>query len=63
MVLVLHREDLKREHESLDFDKVEFKHFKAYARNAARHYVAIKFQDRIEQREKEIRPSKLKLSK
>lgn len=58
MILVLHREDLKREHEGLDFDKVEFEHFKEYARNATRHCAVATFQDHVKQREKEIKPSK-----
>lgn len=58
MVLVLHREDLKREHESLDFAKIKLEHFKEYARNATRHCAVATFHDHVEQREKEIRPSK-----
>lgn len=54
MKLFLYREDLKREHEGLDFNKVEFEHFKEYARNATVHCAVSTFQD-SETRQKEIR--------
>lgn len=44
MELILKREDLKPEYAEIEFEEIQYKHFKAYARTAVDHCAVATFE-------------------